>query len=79
MSGNQLHNREAPNLSRPRLTPSDLVTELYEVVGVPILHVSLLLGVGQGPVRTGLGAAGVDLLPVGAGQDALWMERRRAS
>lgn len=38
-----------------------LVTELYEGVGLPILHMSLHLRVGQGAVRSGLKAAGVDL------------------
>jgi hypothetical protein len=46
-------------------------------VGLPILHMSLLLGVGQGAVRTGLRAAGVVLRP--AGLDAPWTTRRRAT
>jgi transposase-like protein len=53
-----------------------LVTALYEDVGLPILHMSLLLGVGQGAVRSGLKAAGVDLRP--KGQDAPWTTRHRS-
>jgi hypothetical protein len=47
----------------PLPLPRGLVRELYESVGLPILHMSLLLGVGQGAVRSGLKAAGVDLRP----------------
>jgi hypothetical protein len=61
----------------PLPLPTRLVRELYEGVGLPILHMSLLLGVGQGAVRTGLRAAGVVLRP--AGLDAPWTTRRRAT
>jgi hypothetical protein len=60
----------------PLPLPTGLVTALYEDVGLPILHMSLLLGVGQGAVRSGLKAAGVDLRP--KGQDAPWTTRRRS-
>ncbi len=60
----------------PLPLPPGLVTALYEGVGLPILHMSLLLGVGQGAVRAGLKAAGVDLRP--KGQAAPWTTRRRA-
>ena len=60
----------------PLPLPTGLVRELYEEVGLPILHMSLLLGVGQGAVRSGLKAAGVDLRP--KGQDAPWTRRRHA-
>ena len=60
----------------PLPLPTGLVTALYEDVGLPILHMSLLLGVGQGAVRAGLTAAGVDLRP--KGQDAPWTTRRRS-
>jgi hypothetical protein len=59
----------------PLPLPMGLVRELYEGVGSAILHTSLL-GVGQGAVRSGLKAAGVDLRP--KGQDAPWMIRSRA-
>jgi hypothetical protein len=61
----------------PLPLPTVLVRDLYEAVGLPILHMSLLLGVGQGAIRTGLTAARVDLRP--AGLDAPWTTRRRAS
>jgi len=60
----------------PLPLPTGLVTALYEDLGLPILHMSLLLGVGQGAVRSGLRAAGVDLRP--KGQDAPWTTRRRS-
>jgi transposase-like protein len=60
----------------PLPLPTGLMTALYEGVGLPILHMSLLLGVGQGAVRSGLKAAGVALRP--KGQDAPWTTRRRA-
>ncbi len=60
----------------PLPLPTDLVTELYEGVGLPILHMSMLLGVGQGSVRSALMNAGVALRP--KGQDAPWTTRRRA-
>jgi transposase-like protein len=60
----------------PLPLPTGLVSALYEGVGLPILHMSLLLGVGQGAVRSGLTAAGVALRP--PGQDAPWTTRRRA-
>ncbi len=60
----------------PLPLPTGLVTELYEDVGLPVLHMSLLLGVGQGAVRSGLKAAGVDMRP--KGQDAPWTTRRRS-
>ena len=60
----------------PLPLPTGLVTALYEGVGLPILHMSLLLGVGQGAVRSGLKAAGVALRP--KGQDAPWTTRRRS-
>jgi hypothetical protein len=56
----------------PLPLPTGLKRELYEVLGLPILHVSLLLGVGQGAVRTGLRAAGVALRP---GLDTPWTTR----
>jgi hypothetical protein len=52
----------------PLPLPTGLVTELYEGVGLPILHMSLLLGVGQGAVRAGVRAAGVALRPARAGR-----------
>jgi hypothetical protein len=60
----------------PLPLPIGLVTALYEGVGLPLLHMSLILGVGQGAVRAGLKAAGVALRP--KGQDAPWTTRRRA-
>jgi transposase-like protein len=60
----------------PLPLPTALVTDLYEGAGLPILHMSLLLGVGQGAVRSGLKATGVDLRQ--AGQDAPWTTRRCA-
>jgi len=60
----------------PLPLPTRLVTEPYEGLGLPILHMSLLLGVGQGAVRARLRAAGEDLRP--RGQDAPWTQRRRA-
>ena len=54
----------------PLPLPAGLVTELYDDVGLPILHISLLLGVGQGAVRNRLTAADVALRP--AGQAAPW-------
>jgi hypothetical protein len=60
----------------PLPLPRGLVTELYEGVGLPILHMSLLLGVGLGAIRAGLKAAGVALRPKGL--DAPWTTRRRS-
>ena len=60
----------------PLPLPTGLVAELYEGVGLPILHMSLLLGVGQGAIRSGLIAASVALRP--KGQDAPWTTRRRS-
>jgi hypothetical protein len=60
----------------PLPLPRDLVTELYEGVGLPILHMSMLLGVGLGSVRSALITAGVELRP--KGQDAPWTTRRQA-
>jgi hypothetical protein len=40
----------------PLPLPAGLVVALYEGVGLPIPHMSLLLGVGQGAVRSGLRA-----------------------
>jgi transposase len=54
-----------------------LVTELYERVGLPIFHISLLLGVGRGAVRSGLKRAGVTLRE--PGQQAPWTVRRNSS
>jgi hypothetical protein len=60
----------------PLPLPPGLVTELYEGVGLPILHMSMLLGVGMGSVRSALINAGVALRP--KGQEAPWTTRRRA-
>jgi transposase-like protein len=60
----------------PLPLPTDLVAELYQGVGLPILHMSMLLGVGMGSVRSALMNAGVALRP--KGQPAPWTTRRRA-
>jgi transposase-like protein len=58
----------------PLPLPTGLVTDLYERVGLPVFHMSLLLGVGQGAVRSALMAAEVALrLP---GEPAPWTVRR---
>ena len=58
----------------PLPLPTGLVTELYERVGLPVFHMSLLLGVGQGGVRSALMDAEVTLrLP---GEPAPWTVRR---
>jgi len=58
----------------PLPLPTGLVTELYERVGLPVFHMSLLLGVGQGAVRSVLRVAEVALrLP---GEPAPWTVRR---
>jgi predicted transcriptional regulator len=51
-----------------------LVKALYDMVGLPIFHISLLLGVGQGAVRSALIAAGVMFRA--AGVPAPWTARR---
>ena len=56
---------------------SGLVTALYERVGLPIFHMSLLLGVGQGAVRGALKAAGVALRA--SSEPAPWTSRRASA
>ena len=51
-----------------------LVKALYDMVGLPIFHIALLLGVGQGAVRSALIAAGVMFRA--AGEPAPWTARR---
>ena len=51
-----------------------LVTALYESVGLPMLHIALLLGVGVGSVKSALVSANVILRP--PGQPAPWTTRR---
>lgn len=51
-----------------------LVTTLYESVGLPMLHIALLLGVGVGSVKSALVSADVTLRP--PGQPAPWTARR---
>jgi len=53
------------------------VTALYERVGLPIFHMSLLLGVGQGAVRGALKAAGVALRA--SSEPAPWTSRRASA
>jgi hypothetical protein len=58
----------------PLPLPTGLVRDLYERVGLPVFHKSLLLGVGQGAVRSALRDAEVALrLP---GEPAPWTVRR---
>jgi hypothetical protein len=63
----------------PLPLPMGLVTELYEGVGLPILHMSLLLGVARRRVvRAGLKSAGMALRPKGPGRtlnDTAWIWR----
>ena len=58
----------------PLPLPTGLVTELYERVGLPVFHMSLLLGVGQGAVRSALRDAEVALRL--RGEPAPWTVRR---
>ena len=53
-----------------------LVTALYESVGLPMLHIALLLGVGVGSVKGALVSADVMLRP--PGQPAPWTTRRHS-
>src|SRR5487761_320742 len=52
----------------------ELLRELYEEIGLAMVHIALLLGVGNGAVRAGLVATGLQLRP--ATQPAPWTLRR---
>lgn len=51
-----------------------LVAALYESVGLPMLHIALLLGVGVGSVKSALISA--DVMLRAPGQPAPWTTRR---
>jgi 8-oxo-dGTP pyrophosphatase MutT (NUDIX family) len=51
-----------------------MLRELYEEIGLAVVHISLLLGVGNGAARAGLLGAGIRLRR--ASEPAPWTLRR---
>src|ERR1035437_1261561 len=68
----------APTGPFERLAPlplsEELLRELYEEIGLAVVHISLLLGVGNGAARAGLLGAGIRLRR--ASEPAPWTLRR---